>query len=256
MTRVICITNQKGGVGKTILASNLPVFLTAHGKKVLLIDVDPQANATFSLGLKPKTLATSVYNALMGQISPMETIKNTGFMGFDIMPGSQDLAGATVELVNMKNREFKLKEIVDRVKDNYDFVIIDCPPSLGMLTLNALVASDEVLIPVQCEYLALEGLDQLVGTVDLINQNLDRKIKILGAVLTMYNRQNKLSQMVAKDVRRNFPGYVFDAVIPRTVVLSEVPFYGRTILRYAPESKASQSFRELAQELIHNYREV
>ncbi|MDD4830970.1 MAG: AAA family ATPase [Candidatus Paceibacterota bacterium] len=255
MARVICITNQKGGVGKTILASNLPVFLTAHGKKVLLVDVDPQANATFSLGMKPKTLATSIYNALMGQLSPMDVIKNTGFLGFDIMPGSQDLAGATVELVGMKGREFKLKEIIDRVKDNYDFVIIDSPPSLGMLTLNALVASDEVLIPVQCEYLALEGLDQLLGTVELINQNLDRKIKISGAILTMYNRQNKISQMVAKDVRRNFPGYVFEAVIPRTVSLSEVPFYGRTILRYAPESKASQSFRELAQELIYSYKE-
>jgi len=250
MSKVICIANQKGGVGKTIIASNLPVFLTAYGKKVLLIDVDPQANATFSLGLKPKALATSVYNALMGQLSPMETIRNTGFMGFDIMPGSQDLAGANVEMVNMKNREFKLKELVDRVKDNYDYVIIDSPPSLGMLTLNALVASDEVLIPVQCEYLALEGLGQLLETVDMINKNLNRDIKIRGAILTMYNRQNKLSQMVAKEVRRNFPGYVFDAVIPRTVVLSEVPFYGRTVLRYAPDSKASQSFRELAQELI------
>jgi chromosome partitioning protein len=186
----------------------------------------------------------------MGQLSPMETIRNTGFMGFDIMPGSQDLAGANVEMVNMKNREFKLKELVDRVKDNYDYVIIDSPPSLGMLTLNALVASDEVLIPVQCEYLALEGLGQLLETVDMINKNLNRDIKIRGAILTMYNRQNKLSQMVAKEVRRNFPGYVFDAVIPRTVVLSEVPFYGRTVLRYAPDSKASQSFRELAQELI------
>jgi len=252
MSKVICVANQKGGVGKTIISSNLPVFLTAFGKKVLLVDIDPQANATFSLGLQPKTLATSVYNALMGQISPNDIIKSSGFLGFDIMPGSQDLAGATVELVNMKNREFKLKEMIDRVKDNYDYVIIDCPPSLGLLTLNALVASDEVLIPVQCEYLALEGLDQLVGTVDMINENLHLNIKILGAVLTMYNRHNKLSQMVAKEVRRNFPGYVFEAVIPRTVVLSEVPFYGCTVLKYAPESKASQSFRELAQELVYH----
>ncbi|MFA5249661.1 MAG: AAA family ATPase, partial [Candidatus Paceibacterota bacterium] len=190
MSKVICVANQKGGVGKTIISSNLPVFLTAFGKKVLLVDIDPQANATFSLGLQPKTLATSVYNALMGQISPNDIIKSSGFLGFDIMPGSQDLAGATVELVNMKNREFKLKEMIDRVKDNYDYVIIDCPPSLGLLTLNALVASDEVLVPVQCEYLALEGLDQLVGTVDMINENLHLNIKILGAVLTMYNRHN------------------------------------------------------------------
>ena len=250
MTRVIAIANQKGGVGKTAISVNLPVFLTAFGKKVLLVDFDPQANATFSLGIKPRDLSTSLYEALLGQVNPRDIIKNTPFLAFDIMPTSYNLAGANIELVNMKEREFKLKEVIDAVKDNYDFVLIDCPPSLGLLTLNALIAADEVLIPVQSEYLAMEGLDQLLYNVKLINENLDRNIKILGALLTMYNRKNMVSQKIAKDLRRSFPGYVFDTVIPRVVSLSESPATGKTILRHSPNSKGVQAFRELAREII------
>lgn len=250
MSKVIAIANQKGGVGKTAVAVNLPVFLTAFGKKVLLIDMDPQANATFSLGLDPKKLSSSVYDALVGQISPREVIKRTSFLAYDIMPTSHDLAGATVELVDMDNREFRLKEVVDMVKDNYDYVFIDCPPSLGILTLNALIASDEVLVPMQCEYLSLEGLGQLLDNVNLINDNLNLDIKIMGAVLTMYARKNMLCQTIAKDVRRSFPGYVFDAIIPRTIDLAEAPISGRTILRSAPNSIAIHAFRALAKEVI------
>jgi chromosome partitioning protein len=251
MSRVIAIANQKGGVGKTAVAVNLPVFLTAFGKKVLLVDTDPQANATFSLGIKPRDLNDSLYEALMGQISPREIIRRTPFLAFDIMPTSHNLSGANIELVNMDNREFKLKEVIDMVKDDYDFVVIDCPPSLGVLTLNALVAADEVIIPVQAEYLALEGLSQLLYNVKMINENLERNIKILGALLTMYSRKNVVSQKIAKDLRRNFPGYVFDTVIPRTVALSESPIYGRTILRHSPNSTAVHAFRELAREIVY-----
>jgi len=250
MSKVIAIANQKGGVGKTAVAVNLPVFLTAFGKKVLLVDMDPQANATFSLGLDPKKLSSSTYDALLGQISPREVIKRTSFLAYDIMPASHDLAGATIELIDMENREFRLREVIDMVKDNYDYVFIDCPPSLGILTLNALIASDEVIVPMQCEYLSLEGLGQLLDNVKLINDNLELNIKIMGAVLTMYSRKSNLCQKIAKDVRRTFPGYVFDAIIPRTIDLAEAPIYGRTILRSAPNSIAVHAFRALAKEVI------
>lgn len=252
MTKVIAIANQKGGVGKTAVAVNLPVFLTAFGKKVLLVDIDPQANATFSLGINPKKVNASVYDALIEEMSSKEVIRRTSFLAYDIMPASHDLAGATVELIDMDNREFKLKEAIDMVKSDYDFVFIDCPPSLGLLTLNALVASDEVLVPVQCEYLSVEGLGQLIDNIALINKNLDLDIGITGAVLTMYAKNNTLCQKIAKDIRRNFPGYVFDTVIPRTIDIAEAPIHGRTVLRSAPNSMAVHSFRELARELIYN----
>jgi len=250
MSKIITIANQKGGVGKTTIATNLPVFLTALGKKVLLVDCDPQANATFSLGLKPKDLSLSLYHLFSEDIEPADVIKKTPFFGYDILPSSPDLAGANVELVGIDNREFKLKKIIDKIKQNYDLVIIDSPPSLGILTLNALVAADEILIPVQCEYLSLEGLGQLLETIKLINKNLNRNVKIMGAVLTMYNRRNKLSRLIEKELRRKFPGYVFDTVIPKAVALAEAPAFGRTILRYAPDSRAANAFRQLAQEII------
>ena len=250
MARVICVVNNKGGVGKTNVSVNLPVFLSALGKRVLLVDFDHQANATYSLGMHPKNLPLSVYHALMGHVSPSAIIRKSPFFGYEIMPSSQDLAGATIELVNLQDREFKLREVIDKVKESYDFVLIDSPPSLGPLTINALCASDEVLIPVQCEYLALEGLEQLLSTIDLVKKNLGQEIKIAGALLTMYNRNSKLSRDVAKEVRRNFPGYVFDTVIPRQVALAEAPKFGKTILQYAPTSMAAQAYRELAEELI------
>jgi len=251
MPRIICIINNKGGTGKTTTAVNLPVFLAAMGKKVLLVDLDHQANATYSLGFNPRSLPLSVYHALAGQVSPSAIIRKSPFFGYEIMPASPDLAGSTVELVTADNREFKLKQLLEKVQEPYDFIIIDSPPSLGLLTINALCASNEVLIPVQCEYLALEGIEQLLNTIDLIKNNLGCELKIAGALLTMYNRNNKLSREVAKEVRRNFPGYVFDTVIPRQVALAEAPRFGKTILQYAPCSQAAQAYRELAQELIN-----
>ncbi len=255
MARIISIANQKGGVGKSNVAVNLPVFLSAQGKKVLLIDMDPQANATLSLGINCRNLPLSIYNVLMDQITPSAIIRRSSFFGYDIMPASPDLAGATVELVFMKDREFKLSHIISKVERDYDFIIIDSPPSLGILTLNSLVGSKEVLIPVQCEYLALEGLGQLLNTIDLVKNNLGQDIKIAGAVLTMYNRRNRISRDVAKEVRRNFPGYVFDTVIPRSVVLAEAPKFGQTILQYAPASQAAKAYRQLAEELINREKE-
>lgn len=251
MTRVICIANNKGGVGKTNVSVNLPVFLAALGKKVLLVDFDHQANATFSLGIHPRNLPLSIYHALIGQVSPSAIIRKSPFFGYEIMPASPDLAGATVELVNLPDREFKLRQILEKVKEPYDFIIIDSPPSLGPLTINALCAAKEVLIPVQCEYLALEGLEQLLATINLVKDNLEQDLKITGALLTMYNRQHKLSREVAKEIRRNFPGYVFDTVIPRQICLAESPKFGKTILQYAPTSLAAKAYRELAEELIN-----
>lgn len=252
MTRVICVVNNKGGVGKTNVSVNLPVFLAALGKRVLLIDFDHQANATYSLGMNPRNLPLSIYHALMGQITPSAIIRRSPFFGYEIMPASPDLAGATVELVSEDNREFKLHQLLEKIKEPYDFIIIDSPPSLGLLTINALCASKEVLIPVQCEYLALEGLEQLLNTINLVKNNLEHDLKIAGALLTMYNRNNRLSREIAKEVRRNFPGYVFDTVIPRQVSLAEAPKFGKTILQYAPTSQASKAYRELAEELINH----
>jgi len=251
MVRIICIINNKGGTGKTTTAVNLPVFLAALGKRVLLVDFDHQANATFSLGIHPQNLPLSIYHALMGQVSPSAIIRKSPFFGYEIMPSSPDLAGATIELVSLQDREFKLRDTLDKVKDSYDFIFIDSPPSLGPLTINALCASNEVLIPVQCEYLALEGLEQLLNTINLVKSNLEQDLKITGALLTMYNRNNKLSREVAKEIRRNFPGYVFDTVIPRQVALAEAPRSGKTILQYAPTSLAAKAYRELAEEFIN-----
>lgn len=244
-------------MGKSNVATNMPVFIAALGKRILLVDMDPQANATLSLGITPRNLPLSIYHALAGQVSPSAIIRKSPFFGYEIMPASPDLAGATVELVSAENREFRLLQVLEKVKDSYDYIVIDSPPSLGLLTLNALCAADEVLIPVQCEYLALEGLEQLLDTVALVKNNLGHDLKVTGALLTMYNKKSRLSQEIAKEVRRNFPGYVFDTVIPRQVSLAEAPRYGKTILQYAPTSPAAQAYRELAEEVMkHNPNET
>lgn len=250
MAIVLGIANQKGGVGKTATATNLGVYLAALGKKVLLVDLDPQANATSGLGVDPRKVDFSVYHAINNKISTAEAIRNTELFGYHLLPSSFDLAGAQVELVSMKNREFRLDDALAKVRHDYNYIIIDSPPSLGLLTINGLVASDEILIPVQCEYYALEGLVQLLLTVDTIKSNLGKDINILGAVLTMYDKRNKLDRNIAKEVRRNFPGYVFDAVIPRNVEIAEAPGHGKTIFQFSPSSQGALAYKALATEVI------
>jgi chromosome partitioning protein len=250
MAKIISIVNQKGGTGKSTTAINLGVYLAALGKYVLLVDLDPQANATAGIGIRPETLEHHIYHSIIDDKHPEEVIKKTNVFGYDILPSSYDLAGASVELVPFPEREHRLCEVLKKIRTNYDFILIDSPPSLGLLTLNGLVAADEVLIPVQCEYYALEGLGQLLRTIDLVNTHLGRNLKISGALLTMYDKRNRLAREVAKEVRRNFPGKVFDAVIPRNVSLAEAPSFGQTILHYDPESMAASSYKQLAREII------
>ncbi|OGZ33512.1 MAG: chromosome partitioning protein ParA [Candidatus Portnoybacteria bacterium RIFCSPLOWO2_12_FULL_39_9] len=250
MAQIISICSQKGGVGKSTSAINLLSYLAAMGKYVLLVDLDPQANATSGVGVNPEKTPLSLYHSLIGGILPEEIIRKTELFGYDLMPSSPDLAGAHIELVSLPNREFQLYEILRRVRTNYDYILIDCPPSLGLLTVNGLVAADEVIIPVQCEYYALEGLGQLLKTIELVHENLGRHLKIKGALLTMYDRRQKLSRQVRKEVERNFPGYVFENIIPRCVKLAEAPSFGKTILQYDPHSKGARAYQRLAQEII------
>ena len=250
MARIISIINQKGGTGKTTSVINVLAYLAALGKYVLLVDVDPQANATSGLGIEQRNVSLSLYHTLAGGILPEEVVKKTSILGYDIIPSSADLAGATIELVSADNREFKLYELLRRIRTNYDYILIDCPPSLGLLTINGLVAADEVIIPVQCEYFALEGLGQLLRTIELVRENLGSPIKVKGALLTMYDRRNRLARQVRKEVERNFPEYVFETIIPRCVRLAEAPSFGQTILQYDPRSRGARAYYQLAKEII------
>ena len=250
MAQIVSLVNQKGGVGKSTSAINLASYLAAMGKYVLLVDIDPQANATSGIGINPQTVPLNLYHSLIGGILPEEIIRKTKLFGYDVMPSAPDLAGATVELVSQSNREFKLQELLRRVRTNYDYILVDCPPSLGLLTINGLVAADEVIIPVQYEYYALEGLGQLLKTVELVQDNLGSQTKIKGALLTMYDRRNRLSRQVRKEIERNFAGYVFETIIPRCVKLAEAPSFGQSILQYNSHSKGAKAYRELAKEII------
>lgn len=249
MSTILTLVNQKGGTGKTTSTVNLGVYLAAHGKRVLLVDIDPQANATSTL-VKPGSVNASIYHTLVGGILPEDIVSATGLFSLDILPASPDLAGATVELVKDKNREFRLYDVLSRIRHTYDYILVDCPPSLGILTLNGIVAADYVLIPVQCEYYAMEGLGQLLNTLGMVRDNLRKEIDVLGAVCTMYDKRNRLSRTVLKEVRRNFPGYVFDAVIPRNVALAEAPGHGKSVYHFDAESSGANAYEQLAQELM------
>ncbi len=250
MAQIISFVNQKGGVGKSTSAINLGAYLAALGKYVLLVDLDPQANATSGIGLEEERVPLNLYHCLIDKTLPEETIKKTNIFGCDILPASSALAGAGIELVGLNKREFKLYEVLRRIRTNYDYVIVDCPPSLGLLTINGLVAADELIIPVQCEYYALEGLGQLFKTINLIKENLGGEIKIKGALLTMYDRRNRLSRQVKKEMVRNFPNYVFESVIPRCVRLAEAPSFGQPIIKYDSRSRGAKAYRQLAEEII------
>ena len=250
MSRILAMCNQKGGVGKSTTAQNVAVFLSALGKKVLLVDLDSQANTTSGMGFNPRKLEKSLYDVLMNRATIKEVIKKTKSLNVDLLPASSSLAGAGIELVDMRDREYKLKEALFEVRQHYHFIIIDSPPSLGLLTINAITASHKIIIPVQCEYYALEGLADLLRTIQLVNTNLKTRAGVMGALLTMYDRKSRLHCAVAKEIRRKFPGYVFNAIIPRNVSLAEAPSFGQTILQYDPYSHGAKAYRALAQEII------
>lgn len=253
MTTVIALANQKGGVGKTTTAINLGAAVAARGQRVLIIDIDPQANATSGLGLQIDRAATT-YQLLMAQKTLPEVVVPSSQQNLYVVPSSPDLAGAEVELAAMMAREFRLKRALEGELESYDIVFIDCPPSLGLLTVNGLAAADEVIVPVQCEYLALEGLGQLTHTLDLVRRNLNKDLRLRGLLLTMYDKRTSLSQQVAEEVRRHFPN-TFRAIIPRSVRLSEAPSHGLPINVYDPRSPAADAYDALAEELLADTRE-
>lgn len=247
MGKTIAIVNQKGGVGKTTSCVNLAAALTAQGAKVLVCDFDPQGNATSGFGLD-KSRSPSVYDVVLGDAPMSKAIVSTKWA--DVVPSNKALSGATVELISLDRREFRLKDAVEEIKDRYDFIFIDCPPSLELLTLDGLCAADTLLVPVQCEYYALEGLSDLMYTVRLAKQRLNPSLEIEGVVLTMYDGRTNLSLQVAEEVKRHFPGKVYAAVIPRNVRLSEAPSHGVPVSVYDPLSRGAESYEALAQEFL------
>lgn len=252
MAKIISVVNQKGGVGKTTTTVNLSACLAKEGKKVLMIDMDPQGNASSGLGIDTEELETTVYQVLIGEKSMEESIIQTEFGALCVSPSDIQLAGAEIELVSMEKREYMLKNALSKVEDGYDFILIDCPPSLNLMTVNALVASDSVLIPVQCEYYALEGLSRLMQTVKSIKKQLNEGLEIEGILLTMYDSRTNLSMMVAEEVKKFFPKKVYSTVIPRNVRLSEAPSYGQPIIEYDCYSRGAESYMELAKEVLKN----
>ncbi len=252
MSKIISIANQKGGVGKTTTTINLAAALGELGKKVLVIDMDPQGNTTSGLGVDKDKEENTVYELILDECSIQECIKKNIYDNVSLIPANANFAAAEVELIGLENTHFILRNAVDWVKDQYDFILIDCPPSLSTLTVNALTASDSVMVPIQCEYYALEGLSQLIHTINLIKERLNNKIGIEGVVFTMYDSRTNLSTQVVDSVRTNFAYKVFDTVIPRNTRLAEAPSYGMPILMYDPKATGSEAYRSLAKEVIEN----
>lgn len=252
MGRIISISNQKGGVGKTTTAINLSAFLVEKGLKVLIIDIDPQANAGFGLGINTDEMNSTIYDVLIGQIPIDKAIMKSDIENLYILPSNIHLSGAQVELLTFKNREFILKTALTNIKDDFDLFLIDCPPSLGILTLNSLVAADSVLIPLQCEYYALEGLNQLLKVIAIVQENLNRNLKIEGVILTMFDLRTNLSQQVVSDVKEYFKDKVLHTIIPRNVRIAEAPSFGKPIGLYDRNCAGSVSYERLAEEVLKN----
>lgn len=256
MPRVISIVNQKGGVGKTTTAVNLAAYLAHLGKFVLLIDLDPQGNASSGIGIDYKTIEKGIYHPLIMRTSFKEIVRPTSVDGLSVAPATVDLAGARVELVDLETREFKLHEALLEIRNDYDYILIDCPPSLCLLTVNGIVASEEVLIPVQTEYYALEGLGQLLQTIDLVRANLKPDLSVLGAVMTMYDDRNRLTQEIFHELYQYFPNKIFRTVIPRNVKLAEAPGFGKSILHYDRKSPGGKAYERLAREVIEQEQKI
>ncbi len=250
MGRIIAIANQKGGVGKTTTAINLSACLAEAGKRVLTVDLDPQGNTTSGLGVSKNEQEKTTYELLIGQSSVEECLLKEVLPGLDILPSNVELSGAEIELIGIEGKEFILKEEIDKIRRNYDFVLIDCPPSLNMLTVNAMTTADTVLVPIQCEYYALEGLSQLIHTINLVKQRLNPSLELEGVVFTMYDSRTNLSLQVVENVKNNLSNAVYKTIIPRNVRLAEAPSHGMPITLYNPRSVGAESYRLLAKEVI------
>ncbi len=252
MSKVIAIANQKGGVGKTTTAINLAASLAVLEHKTLLIDADPQSNATSGVGIDPKHVKTSIYECIIDDVNPKDIIIKTETPNLELIPAHIDLVGAEIEMINMPNREQMMRKVIDKVKNQYDFVIIDCSPSLGLVTVNALTASDSVIVPVQCEYFALEGLGKLLNTIKIVQSRLNRNLEIEGILLTMYDARLRLANQVVEEVKMHFQDLVFDTVIYRNIKLGEAPSFGETIIMHDAQSRGSLNHLNLAREILQN----
>ena len=250
MGRIIAVANQKGGVGKTTTSINLAACLAEKGKKVLAVDMDPQGNLTSGLGVDKDSVEKSIYELIIGEVDIKDVINKEVLENLDIIPTSIDLSAAEIELIGVDDKEYILRNAIDQVKDQYDFVIIDCPPSLSMLTINAMTTADSVIVPIQCEYYALEGLSQLIHTVELVKDRLNSKLEIEGVVFTMYDARTNLSLQVVENVKDNLQQNVYKTIIPRNIRLAEAPSYGLPINKYDPKSTGAESYMRLADEVI------
>lgn len=250
MVKVIAIANQKGGVGKTTTAVNLAACLAQKGRKVLMLDADPQGNATSGLGFDKRDIKKCIYDTLINDVMMKDVLLHSNYENLDVIPATIQLAGAEIELVSLMNREGRLKNALERLKHDYDYVLIDCPPSLGLLTINALTAANSVLVPIQCEFYALEGVSQLMNTIKLVQRNLNPALKLEGVLMTMFDQRTNLSSDVVGEVRKYFNTKMYNTIIPRNVRLSEAPSHGQPVIVYDPKSKGAQVYMELAAEVL------